>query len=102
MTSITRRIVGEDGKISLPDDVLQTLQVSQGSPVEIVVEDQQVILRRLVPSPARAWLGIAPLPDGQTVDAFMRELREKDEHEEASPSQNIVWLRPGQPLPEQL
>ncbi|MHA0035886.1 AbrB/MazE/SpoVT family DNA-binding domain-containing protein [Deinococcus sp. PESE-13] len=102
MTSITRRIVGEDGQIKLPDDVLQTLQLSQGSPVEIVVEDDQVTLRRLVTSPARAWLGIAPLPDGQTVDAFMRELRGKDEHEEPSPSQNIVWLKPGQPLPERL
>ncbi|GGI84193.1 AbrB/MazE/SpoVT family DNA-binding domain-containing protein [Deinococcus wulumuqiensis] len=102
MTSITRRIVGEDGQISLPDDVLQTLQLSQGSPVEIVVEDDRVTLRRLVTSSHRAWLGIAPLPDGQTVEAFMRELRGKEETEEPTPAQDIVWLKPGQALPEQL
>lgn len=102
MTSIIRRIVGENGQISLPDGVLQTLHLSQGSPVEIVVEDDRVTLRRLVTSSDRAWLGIAPLPDGQTVDAFVREVRGKVVHEEPSPSQNILRFKPGQALPEQL
>lgn len=54
-------------------------------------------------NPFAEWFGIAPLPEGQTVNGIIREMRDEepgpDPAREGGPGALIVYLRPGEPIP---
>lgn len=65
------------GQIVLPREVRQRLGVGQGDQVEFVMDDQGIHVRpkREEDNPFLAWIGAAPLPDGQTTEDWLRETR---------------------------
>ncbi|SEJ75642.1 looped-hinge helix DNA binding domain-containing protein, AbrB family [Deinococcus reticulitermitis] len=103
MTHIVQAEVSADGQITLPPEIRERLQLKGQTALEFVIDGDAVILRPAEPDPWAAWLGIAPLPGGQSVDDFIRELRGKDEPTSApGPEQRIVYLKAGEGLPEPL
>lgn len=69
--------VSSKGQIVLPREVRQRLGVGQGDEVEFVMDDQGIHVRpkREGDNPFLAWIGAAPLPDGQTTEDWLRETR---------------------------
>ena len=103
MTRIVRSTLGSKGQITVPKVVRERLRAVQGGQLEFVLDDDTVTLRAvtLADDPLQAWFGVAPLPEGQTVNAWIREMRDQEEDEAARPAQSgqrIISLRPGEPI----
>ena len=107
MEQIIRSTVTSKGQITLPKVVRERLRVAQGEQIEFVVDGDTITVRHATPlnNPFAAWLGIAPLPAGQTVDGLIREMRDEDTAldpaREGGPGARFVYLRPGEPIPRE-
>ena len=103
MTRIVRSTLGSKGQITVPKVVRERLRAVQGGQLEFVLDDDTVTLRAvtLADDPLQAWFGVAPLPEDQTVNTWIREMR--DQEEDATPhaaaaGQRIIPVRPGEPI----
>lgn len=105
MERIIRSTITSKGQITLPKAVRERLRVGEGEQIEFVVEDDTITVRSVTPpkNPFAEWLGIAPLPEGQTVNGLIREMRDGDEGADLArgggPGARIVYLRTGEPIP---
>lgn len=103
MTRTVRSTLSSKGQITVPKLVRDRLKATQGTQLEFVLDDDNVTVRLASPStePLQAWFGIAPLPEGQTVSGWIREMREPEPESLASPAQperRILFVRPGDPI----
>ncbi|MEF2279289.1 AbrB/MazE/SpoVT family DNA-binding domain-containing protein [Deinococcus sp. YIM 134068] len=105
MNRIVRSTITSKGQITLPKAIRDHLRVSGGEQIEFVVDGETVTVRSVTPSqnPFAAWLGVAPLPDGQTVAGLIREMRDgedgPDPAREGGPGARVVHLHFGEPIP---
>ncbi|WP_420595183.1 AbrB/MazE/SpoVT family DNA-binding domain-containing protein [Deinococcus sp.] len=102
MTRIVRSTLGSKGQITVPKVVRERLRAVQGGQLEFVLDDDTVTLRAvtLADDPLQAWFGVAPLPEDQTVNTWIREMRDQEDEAArlAQSGQRIISLRPGEPI----
>ena len=103
MNAITAKITSK-GQVTLPREIRERLGVGDGDRVRFELENGAVVLypQRNTPSFA-GMLGIAPLPEGQTAQSFVEEMRhdaaDRTALDAAPPHPNVTML---DDLPEQV
>lgn len=107
MAKIIRSTVTSKGQITLPKVVRDQLRATRGTQLEFVIEGNTIVVRNITEpeNPFQAWLGVAPLPEGQTVDGWIKEIRDPEDAEDdinkellAEPQQRVVYWPSGKPL----
>jgi len=63
------------GQIAIPKPVREKLDLREGTEVSILVQGQNVILRKIVPRDWRRWSG--RFPNSGMLEALQREHREE-------------------------
>lgn len=99
MTRIIRSTVTSKGQITLPKAVRDHLHATQGTQLEFVLDGDSVTVRNSEPNlnAWQEWLGAVPLPDGQTVEDFMNDIRDRESRPPPIPNppeQRIIYILP--------
>ena len=70
-------ILSEKGQITIPKALRDSLGLTSGMEIEFTEEDGRLVGRKLVRSdPVSQWKGRGSLPQSETVDAYLRRVRD--------------------------
>ena len=78
--------ISSKGQVTVPQEIRNRLGLSPGDRVEFVVDGDQTVIRpaRSGPNPFKKYAGIlGTFPGGvEEINAWLRDLRDEDEHEQ--------------------
>lgn len=72
-----KAILSEKGQVTIPKRIRDDLGLEPGAVLDFVAEAGRITVRKVVAeNPIRKWRGRARLPQGRTVDAYLRRIRD--------------------------
>jgi AbrB family looped-hinge helix DNA binding protein len=70
-------IVSEKGQVTIPKPIRDDLGLAAGTVLDFQEDNGRIVVRKLVKeNPISAWRGKARLPNGDSVDEYLRTARE--------------------------
>jgi AbrB family looped-hinge helix DNA binding protein len=72
-----KAILSEKGQVTIPKRIRDDLGLEPGSVLDFAAEGGRIVAHKVVAeSPIHKWRGRARLPQGGTVDAYLRRIRD--------------------------
>lgn len=71
-------IVSDEGQVTIPQKIRRDLGIEAGTVLEFEESEGKIIIsKKNAADPVDLWLGFASLPEGQTVDEYLRAIRDR-------------------------
>ncbi|WP_216327803.1 AbrB/MazE/SpoVT family DNA-binding domain-containing protein [Deinococcus aestuarii] len=98
-----RSTVTSKGQTTIPKAIRERLHLDAGAEIDWHVEGETIVVRLARPAdnPFAAFLGVFPLPDGQTTAEIVKQVRgERDVFLQGGPGARVVSLQDFLTVPE--
>ena len=71
-------VLSEKGQVTIPKKLRHNLGLEAGTVLDFVEKNGQLIItKQMQTDPVDDWLGFAKMPNGKTVETYLKSIRER-------------------------